>query len=237
MYIFIITAPTSVKSNILNFRNTNRYKGIKLVLKIFDNIINNPSQLQKYGDLNAQKICSKLSECKPAFNLLLIAGFKKSNNKGRLKWTNTDENIKALHSVHDALQSMMTMKTTTNPDQLSTYNELINSGFTNKEALAAIAISNDAHLTSNTSQPYSMSINASTGDMTSLPSKKLNDEIKNQWQCKICTLINDTRSTCCEACKSSRDGNNTYDDIQKLVQLLVDSPKTQVADDEVCSFY
>ena len=129
-----------------------RNKGIKLVLKICRNIINNPSQTEKYGDLHLRKINNKLDKCKPALNLLYIAGFKKSNNNTRLRWINTNNNMKSLINIYQTLQSLMkTVKTASNSDKKDvtmkmahsdTYEELINLGFSEEEASTAISISN-----------------------------------------------------------------------------------------------
>ena len=56
-----------------------------------------------------------------------------------------------------------------------------------------------------------------------------NDGINTGWQCKICTLINDNLSTYCDVCNNPRDdGNNIYDNIQKLVLSLVNQSASQV---------
>ena len=94
-------------------RESERNKGIKLVLKIFGNIQNNPSQIEKYGDLHARKINDKLNKCKPALNLLYIAGFKKSNDSTRLIWTNNNNNMESLKYIHQTLQSIMNTETIT----------------------------------------------------------------------------------------------------------------------------
>ena len=127
-----------------NLRETERNKGTKLVIKIFQNIINNPSQTQKYGNLHAEKIHQRLKTCEPAYALLFIAGFKYSANKSRLIWSNNNNNVKAMSKAYDALQSMINLiEATTKHKQLQSYTELIQSGFTIDEALAAIAISKD----------------------------------------------------------------------------------------------
>ena len=55
-----------------------------------------------------------------------------------------------------------------------------------------------------------------------------NGSITTEWQCKLCTLMNDKFSTYCEACSNPREGNNTYDDIQKLVVSLINQSASQV---------
>ena len=91
-----------------------RNKGIKVVLTVCRNLINNPSQAQKYGNLNAKRIQSKLSKCKPAFNLLFIAGFSKSNDNTRLIWTNTNNNARALQNLYQRLKAINARTTTLN---------------------------------------------------------------------------------------------------------------------------
>ena len=55
-----------------------------------------------------------------------------------------------------------------------------------------------------------------------------NDSINNEWQCKTCTLINDNSTTHCQACNNPRDGQDTYNDIQKLVLSLMNRGVSQV---------
>ena len=65
-------------------REIERNNGIKLLTKIFGKIINNPTQIQKYGDLHLQKMTAKLSNCKPCLDLLILSGFSKSKSNTRL---------------------------------------------------------------------------------------------------------------------------------------------------------
>ena len=142
------------------------------MLKICDNIMNNPSQIQKYGNLHARKINDKLQKCKPAMNLLYIAGFKKLNNNTRLVWTNTNNNIKSLINIHQTLQSILnkgtmtsncdTKKGTDTMRQSETFHELISLGFTKEEASKAICISNDVDLSK-----YAQSSNEVSTEMVS----------------------------------------------------------------------
>ena len=74
--------------------------------KIYQNISNNPSQTQKYGDLHYEKINKKLSKCKPAMELLFLSGFEKSNNNKRLIWRNTQNNMTILKHIHNKLISI-----------------------------------------------------------------------------------------------------------------------------------
>ena len=78
-------------------------------MKIFKNIIENPTQTQKYGDLHFGKIGKKFAKCKPALDLLLLCGFKKSNDGKRLIWTDSDNNngISLLNHVQHELKSMI----------------------------------------------------------------------------------------------------------------------------------
>ena len=55
-----------------------------------------------------------------------------------------------------------------------------------------------------------------------------NDSIHTEWQCNICTLINDNLSTYCQACSNPREGNNTYHDTQKFVVSLKNQSASQV---------
>ena len=59
-------------------------------MKIFNDIINNPSQISRYGNLNFDTINKQLSMCQPALQLF-IAGFNVEihNDKSRLIWRNT----------------------------------------------------------------------------------------------------------------------------------------------------
>ena len=69
--------------------------------------MNNPTQIQKYGDLHFGKISQKLSKCKPALGLLLSSGFEKSNNDTRLIWTDANNNIILLNHIQTELKSMI----------------------------------------------------------------------------------------------------------------------------------
>ena len=83
-----------------------RIKGIKLILKIITNIINHPSQTQKYSNLNSNRIKQKLTKCQPALKLLWLCGFEKSDNNKRLIWTNTNNNMLILRHTKIKLSSM-----------------------------------------------------------------------------------------------------------------------------------
>ena len=55
----------------------------KLLLRIFNNIINNPNK-QKYKNLDFNIISKKFSKCPSCINILRCAGFYKSKNGHRL---------------------------------------------------------------------------------------------------------------------------------------------------------
>ena len=122
-------------------RESVREKGIKLVSQICDNIINNPSQTEKFGKLNFDEINKKLTSCKPALDLLFIAGFNKLSidNKTRLLWTNTNDNLTNLTLIHQILSL--------NNEQRETHITLINSGLTDQEAIDTILMrENDTYI-------------------------------------------------------------------------------------------
>ena len=126
-------------------------------------MLNNPSQIAKYGNLNTHRINDKLNKCKPALNLLHIAGFRKSNDNTRLIWPNTNNNVQSLKYIHQSLQSIMnTERIQSNLDkkkekmtmvQSETFDELINLGFTKEEASTAISISTNIDLSQYTEEP------------------------------------------------------------------------------------
>ena len=77
--------------------------------------------------------------CKPGLQLLFIAGFKYneyiSDDKRRLIWMNTTENMKKMLNIYNVLNM--------NDEEMNTFICLINDGYTNEEALNAINISNN----------------------------------------------------------------------------------------------
>eukprot|EP01083_Nonionella_stella_P213326 769519_1 len=77
-------------------QESDRKKGTQLLLKILGNLSNNLSQSAKYGNLNFTKISARFSRCKPAFVLVLRAGFKQSNDGQRLIWTDDDDALESL---------------------------------------------------------------------------------------------------------------------------------------------
>ena len=91
----------------LKIRESDRIKAVKLLLKIFTNILNHPTQLHKYGNLKFDKIGGKLSNCRPALKLLALSGFQLSETETRLIWLNTDENMVTLKHIKNVLSSMV----------------------------------------------------------------------------------------------------------------------------------
>ena len=73
-------------------------------MKIFDNILLNPSEISKYGNLNFDRINDKLKlfQCRPALKILFVVGFvvKNIDNKQRLIWKNTTGNMKQIETIH-----------------------------------------------------------------------------------------------------------------------------------------
>ena len=112
-----------------------RTKGIKLILKIFKKIISNRFELSKYGNLNFEKINEKLSNCKPAFELLFIVGFVARNveDKQRLIWMNTPENMQQITDIAWILNM--------NTDEMDTFFALIEEGYSADEAMNGINLS------------------------------------------------------------------------------------------------
>ena len=95
------------------------------MLKIFANIIKYPTKTEKYGNLHAQKMKQKLSECKPAEDMLLYSGFTLSNDTTRLIWKNTNENIIVIKYIHDTLTSIINPTTASNTKHNQQQTQLI----------------------------------------------------------------------------------------------------------------
>ena len=108
-----------------------RDKGIKLVSTILQNIISNPSQLPKYGSLNWKGINDKLSNCRVALKLLLMAGFSRQKVDSReiLIWNNNPENLKHLKEI----QLILDM----NQDEIDSFIQAIDN-YTIRQAIGAI---------------------------------------------------------------------------------------------------
>eukprot|EP01083_Nonionella_stella_P229370 811920_1 len=92
-------------ADLLQITLTQRRKAITLLIKIFSNILSNPS-LQKHGDLNWEKIQKRFKHCSPGFDLLCYSGFKQSSDKTRLLWEYNAHNYRLLKDVNDKLQSL-----------------------------------------------------------------------------------------------------------------------------------
>eukprot|EP01084_Bolivina_argentea_P114578 203947_1 len=112
-------------------------KGIKLVSKILFNIINNPSQIEKYGNLNFERIKKKLNCCPPALRILFCVGFEESNNGNRLVWTYSKYTYQQLEIIYNIFQW----------HRIQDIKQLIMSDFTFKEVVMALDLSVDAKKT------------------------------------------------------------------------------------------
>ena len=87
---------------------------MKLLIKIFSNIINNPTKIDKYGNLKAISVIQKLDGCQPAVTLLVFSGFALSDDQTQLIWVNTDENMIRIQYIHMTLTSLANPISTTN---------------------------------------------------------------------------------------------------------------------------
>ena len=111
--------------------DADRDKGVKLLNKIFTNILNNPNEL-KFRDLNFSKIRAKLDKCRPAFYILFVAGFNQSPDGSRLQWQNTTITMPKLIEANNGLQAKLRGESVTesheygaivNPDETSLITE------------------------------------------------------------------------------------------------------------------
>eukprot|EP01084_Bolivina_argentea_P299109 515564_1 len=123
-----------------------RTKGIKLMLKIFNNITNDPTNI-KYHKLNFMKISNKFKESPVFMQLLTASGFSKSidgkrllfdmNNLYYLKLAHhalihsTSQNKKSHDTSHQI--SHTTNNNTTHESRHETVQELIDAGFTHQQ--------------------------------------------------------------------------------------------------------
>lgn len=98
-------------------------------MKIFDNIMSNPSKLKKYGTINLKRIGHLLSNCDPALQLLFIVGFtiKNLEDQERLVWNNTSSNMQIMKDVY----SILSLDT----DLLEEVIYKLKNGYTYKEAI------------------------------------------------------------------------------------------------------
>merc|ERR1719410_114598 len=87
-----------------------RNKGIKLLTKVYSNILANP-QDPKFRDLNFSKIRKKLDKCRPAFYLLFTAGFSQSVDGQRLQWQNNKITVKQLQTASNGLNAKISGQT------------------------------------------------------------------------------------------------------------------------------
>eukprot|EP01084_Bolivina_argentea_P169004 292997_1 len=108
-----------------------RENGIKLLSKLLLNIVNNPSQTEKYGTLNFGTILEKFENCQPALDLLFYVGFKISTDGTQLQWTYNDGKLESLKIIYNILQHNV----------FPNIRELIMSGFSFSEALTAFDLS------------------------------------------------------------------------------------------------
>lgn len=89
-------------TDLWEIEESERQKGIKLLQKVYGNILANPAD-PKFRDLNFSKIRKKLDRCRPAFYLLFTAGFAQSVDGQRLQWQNNKITIKQLTTASNAL--------------------------------------------------------------------------------------------------------------------------------------
>ena len=111
-----------------------------MISRVFQNIISNPTQISKYGVINLKKIKQKLPNCKPIFTLFYIAGFRivGDNDKLRLIWKNTSENMENMRNVYKILKM--------DEDKMSKYISLIDDGYTDEQAIKMCESSNVCHV-------------------------------------------------------------------------------------------
>eukprot|EP01084_Bolivina_argentea_P286047 490628_1 len=81
-----------------------RETGIKLLSKIFNKILSDPSN-KKYSNLNFKKIRNKFDKCRPCIYLLYCVGFKETQNGNRLEWEYSHDNLNALKSINMTIHS------------------------------------------------------------------------------------------------------------------------------------
>ena len=90
--------------HILN-RISIRNKAVKVLLKIFENILHHSTEIDKYGNLNLVKMEKKFEQCRCAMDLLVAVGFGKSNDGTRFIWVYNDENMRLLKSAYNELKT------------------------------------------------------------------------------------------------------------------------------------
>eukprot|EP01083_Nonionella_stella_P110777 324400_1 len=181
----------SLLNQLWTIQESDRKKGTKLLSTILDNLSNNLSESAKYGNLNCAKISGRLSRCKPAFVLLLRAGFKQSNDGKRLIWTYDEDAIESLYHVYNALQTRIAI-------DLSVDKPMNPMHFTNEDEAK--------HPKSNDWQCIVCKFKNEENDKSCkmCQTSKANHVIQNGWLCKICTNINIFTATSCGCCESEQ---------------------------------
>eukprot|EP01083_Nonionella_stella_P055838 147208_1 len=177
-------------------QESDRKMGTKLLMKILGNLSNNLSESAKYGNLNFTEISVRLSRCKPAFALLLRAGFKQSNDEKRLIWTYDDDAIELLYDVYNALQTRIAI-------DLSVDQPMNPIEFTNEDQ--AKPISRDENQTKTKRCMVCKFKNKENSNAcTMCQTSTANQSIHNGWQCTIatCANINIPTATSCVFCES-----------------------------------
>eukprot|EP01084_Bolivina_argentea_P020279 37728_1 len=173
-----------------------RLKATKLLLKIMKNILNNLSEIQKYGNLNFQKIEEKLSKCKPGLYLLFMIGFKITNNGQRLMFVSNNNSIKTLKNVYYSLK---------------TTQELTESGFTFNEAIEAMKMSTSVTLDNKNDEKNNNEWDCKICKFKNILSSNVctcmicgTNSNKDVWNCSFCTFINRTETLICLMCGTQR---------------------------------
>ena len=123
-------------------RAPERDKAVKLLRKILGNLRASPTIL-KLGDLNHAKIAKKFPSGSPALSLLFAAGFASSADGERLKWKNTQSNMKRLADIYNALQAKEDSINSANKNEAREkfIADLMQNGFSRQEAEKAIQMS------------------------------------------------------------------------------------------------
>eukprot|EP01084_Bolivina_argentea_P006917 13073_1 len=101
-------------SGIFNLVEPHRTTNIKLINKIFENIINHPTN-KRFQDLNYEKISKKLH--KSCIDLLLNVGFVVTSNNSRLKFK--EKYLERLRDAHKLLQDSIKTDASINCDHRS----------------------------------------------------------------------------------------------------------------------
>eukprot|EP01084_Bolivina_argentea_P289571 497270_1 len=102
----------TILTSLSQLSEEDKQKGIKLILKIFDNIINHPHNL-RYQNLNLSVIMRKLQKSKTFIDLLCEVGFKKSNDGKTLLF-----DMKLFNNLH-MFKKQLLLTSTKNDDSYS----------------------------------------------------------------------------------------------------------------------